>query len=231
MKTIVITGVTGGLGKATALSYLRSGYRVFGWDVEDKNTDDLKAEYEDRFFFRKVDLTSTASVRVAVASVMRQTDSLDVIFNAAGILPKNSENELEDFDIDASIKVFDVNALGPLRVVKALLPLLRKGEEKVIINISSEAGSMQAHYNETNRYDYSMSKASLNIQSVILQKYLEPDGIRVFIFHPGWMHTSMGGAQAPVSPDDTIAGIRKVVSGRHDYRIQLTDYDGHIRAW
>ena len=79
---------------------------------------------------------------------------------------------IENFDIDGSIALFDVNALGPLCVTKACLDLLRRGGEKLVINISSEAGSMTSHADYINRYDYCMSKAALNVQSVILQRYL-----------------------------------------------------------
>ena len=60
------------------------------------------------------------------------------------------------------------------------------------------------------RYDYCMSKAALNIQSVILQRYLKPDGIRVLLFNPGWMHTPMGGPEAPIDPADSARGIADV---------------------
>ena len=126
-----------------------------------------------------------------------------------------------------------MNALGPLRVTKALIGLLRRGSKKPLVNISSEAGSMTSHADYINRYDYCMSKAALNIQSVILQRYLKPEGIRVLLFNPGWMHTPMGGPDAPVNPDDSARGIADLsesLRSRPD-SYMYWNYNGTERPW
>ena len=180
-----------------------------------------------------MDATSTQSVEAMAARLRAATDSLDILLNAVGVLFPQSENVLEDFDIDGSIRTLDINALGPLRVVKACVGLLRKGDDRLLLNISSEAGSITTHADYINRYDYCMSKASVNIQSVILQRYLKPDGVKVLLVHPGWMRTAMGGSQAPVMPADSARGIADL-GQRYMHRLDegmYFDYDGTPRAW
>lgn len=238
MKTVLITGAAGGLGICLVREYLSRGYRVFGADIGKRpDTDKLLAEANGNYLFFETDVADTSSVQKLAERVSAQTGSLDILINAAGIIRPESEDILEKFDIDGSRKLFDVNALGPLRVVKACISLLRHGKEKLLINISSEAGSMTTHADYINRYDYCMSKAALNIQSIILQRYVKQEGIRVLLFNPGWMHTQMGGPNAPINPADSARGIADLsasLCGKIE-DIPATgmfwNYDGTERPW
>ncbi len=239
MKTVLITGAAGGLGVSLVKEYLSRGYKVFGADIGKRpETEKLLAEAGGNYSFFETDVADTSSVQTLADKVAAETDSLDILINAAGILRPESENVLEDFDVDGSRKLFDVNALGPFRVVKACIALLRRGEEKLLINISSEAGSMTTHADYVNRYDYCMSKAALNIQSVILQRYVKPEGIRVLLINPGWMHTPMGGPKAPINPADSARGIADLAKSLREKPFSDTiasgmfwDYNGNERAW
>ena len=239
MKTVLITGAAGGLGICLVKEYLSRGYRVFGADIgKHPDTDKLLVETGSNYSFFETDVADSASVQQLADKVGAEVESLDILINAAGILRPESENVLEDFDIDGSRKLFDVNALGPLRVVKVCIGLLRRGEEKLLINISSEAGSMTTHADYVNRYDYCMSKAALNIQSIILQRYVKPEGIRVLLFNPGWMHTPMGGPKAPINPADSARGIADLAKSLRTKPYSdiiasgmFWDYDGTERPW
>ncbi|MCR4938950.1 MAG: SDR family NAD(P)-dependent oxidoreductase [Treponemataceae bacterium] len=240
MKRILITGAAGGLGICLVREYLSRGYKVFGADIGSRpETEKLLAESGGNYMFFETDVADSSSVQSLADKVSSETEALDIIINAAGILRPESENLLEAFDVDGSRKLFDVNALGPLRVVKACLSLLRQGDEKLLVNISSEAGSMTTHADYVNRYDYCMSKAALNIQSIILQRYVKPEGIRVLLFNPGWMHTPMGGPKAPINPADSARGIadlarslrEKPLTGEIIASGMFWDYDGKERPW
>lgn len=238
MKTVLLTGAAGGLGICLVREYLSRGYKVFGADLGHRaDTDELLAEAGGNYLFFEADVSDSTSVQKLAEWVSGKTEFLDIIINAAGIIRPQSEDLLEDFDIDGSRRVFDVNALGPLRVVKACIDLLRRGKDKLLINISSEAGSMTTHADYIKRYDYCMSKAALNIQSVILQRYVKSEGIRVLLFNPGWMHTPMGGPEAPIDPADSARGIADLsASLRGKIEDEPADgmfwnYDGTSRTW
>lgn len=234
MKHALVTGASGGLGQYLCREYLNRGYKVLGCDLrQNEATQKLKTQFSENFLFLELNVASDSSVDLAAKAVLEKTKALDIVVNGAAILPPNSAKILEEFEITQSLDVFNINSLGPLRVTKAFLPLLTKGEDRLIINISSEAGSMTTHCDYTFRYDYCMSKAAVNIQSIILQRYLKPDGIKVLAVHPGWMQTQMGGSQAPVLPADSAKGI---VNLGEQYLHKLDegiyfDYDGKPRAW
>ena len=235
MKTVLITGAAGGLGICLAREYLSRGYMVFGVDIvqQHSETDRLFEEANGQFVFLHADVSDSSSVQHMAEYVGAKTEALDILVNCAGIIRPESEYLLEDFDIDGSMNLFNVNALGPLRVTKACIGLLRKGHDKLLVNISSEAGSMTSHADYINRYDYCMSKAALNIQSVILQRYLKPEGIRVLLFNPGWMHTRMGGPEAPVDPAVSAQGIADLAESlrtRPD-SYMYWNYNGMERPW
>ena len=235
----VVLGFSGGVDSSVAAALLReAGWEVLCLYLETGSGEEAAARLAQALAYVEAALDrgldgADAALRDMAAQVRAQTESLDILLNAVGVLFKQSENLLEDFDIDGSIRMFDINALGPLRIVKACVDMLRKGEDRLLLNISSEAGSMTTHADYINRYDYCMSKASLNIQSVILQRYLKPDGVKVLLVHPGWMRTSMGGNQAPVMPADSARSIADLGEKyMHDLDSGMYfDYDGTPRAW
>lgn len=231
MKNIVIVGVTGGLGSCLAKEYLDEGCQVFGFDIDEG--DNCSCLQNERFSFGVMDIASDSSVSENAEKLCRKISHIDILIHCAGILPQNSERQLEDFEVSEALEVFNTNALGPLRVTKMLLRLVKASDAGVIVNISSEAGSMQAHADYIIRYDYCMSKAALNIQSIILQRYLEKDKIRVLAVHPGWMQTKMGGQEAPLKPSDSAKQIKRLIT-RHQYDYHnrvLMDYNDKIRPW
>ena len=234
MKKVLITGVAGGLGMSLADEFIGRNYYVYGYDIDNNyQIKELQEKYPGQFEFYQMDIRNDQSVEETGKILKQKTGSLDIIVNAAAILPPNSANVLEDFNISLSLDVFSTNALGPLRIIKDLLPLIKKGNDKIIINISSEAGSMTTHCDYITRYDYCMSKAALNIQSIILQRYLKPEGIKVLVIHPGWVRTGMGGEEAPVLPSESAEGIVKLLEKCRNASdmMMFFDYDGSTRAW
>jgi NAD(P)-dependent dehydrogenase (short-subunit alcohol dehydrogenase family) len=139
-----------------------------------------------------------------------QTGSLDIVLNNAAVNLERSGPLLEQVDFLIYLPTYQVNAIGPLMLVKYALPLLRKGNKKLIVNISSEAGSIGA-CGRTREYSYCMSKAALNMASRILQNALKEEGIKVLALHPGWFSSDMGGADAPITPWEAAEEIVKLV--------------------
>jgi NAD(P)-dependent dehydrogenase (short-subunit alcohol dehydrogenase family) len=95
-------------------------------------------------------------------------------------------------------------------MIKHALPLVRKGKRKLIVNISSEAGSIGNSWRKS-EYAYCMSKAALNMASSILHNDLRREGIKVLAVHPGWFSSDMGGSAAPITPVTAAEQVVKLL--------------------
>lgn len=130
-----------------------------------------------------VDVTSAESMRSLVGEVGDRR--IDVILNNAGLV---IERKLGEFDYDAFHKEYAVNALGPLRVVEALLPRMGRGGKIGII--TSRVGSLSEN-GMGGLYGYRLSKAAGNMAGINLAHELKPRGIAVICLHPGSVRTQM----------------------------------------
>ena len=208
-KTVLVTGADTGLGLSLVKRFLEEGFVVFAGVHRSRDAlNTVASEYSDALVLITLNVADLASVREAARQVEAQVGALDIIINNAGIHLDNSKLPLEQLDLsDQHLqRTMDVNAFGPLRVVQQFLSLMEKGERKLVLNISSEAGSI-ADCRRENQFAYCMSKAALNMQSKILHNYLEPRGFNVLAVHPGWMRTNMGGPSAAIDSDESAAGI------------------------
>jgi NAD(P)-dependent dehydrogenase (short-subunit alcohol dehydrogenase family) len=143
-------------------------------------------------------------------TIAGRVHALDIILNNAGVNLERSGPLLEQVDFSIYLATYQVNAIGPLMLVKYALPLLRKGSKKLIVNFSSEAGSIGA-CGRKGEYSYCMSKAALNMASRILQNALKEEGIKVLALHPGWFSSDMGGPEAPITPAEAAGEIMELV--------------------
>jgi NAD(P)-dependent dehydrogenase (short-subunit alcohol dehydrogenase family) len=206
----LVTGADKGLGFSLAKAFVGAGFQVFaGQFVEGSPIEALAADHPEQLMAIPLDVTDADSVREAAERVSEHTSALDVLINNAGICLDYAV-KLEDTDLDDAFRMMDVNAFGPLRVVLQFLPLLRRGERKVIVNVSSEAGSV-GDCTRDFRCAYGMSKAALNMESKMILNRLGPEGFRVLAVDPGWMRTDMGGPDADFHPDESAAAILKLV--------------------
>jgi len=139
----------------------------------------------------------------SVASFARRLAGagVDLLVNNAGILTRET---LEDLDFARIRAEIEINALGPLRVTAALLPLMPRGAK--IGLITSLMGSMGDN-GSGGSYGYRMSKAALNAAGVSLARDLAPRGIAVLILHPGYVATDMTGHRGSVTPADSARGL------------------------
>jgi NAD(P)-dependent dehydrogenase (short-subunit alcohol dehydrogenase family) len=130
-----------------------------------------------------VDITSAEGIRGLVRQI--GDHRIDVIVNNAGLV---IERKLGEFDYDAFQKEYAVNALGPLRVVEALLP--RMGQGGKIGIVTSRVGSLSEN-GSGGLYGYRLSKAAGNMAGINLAHELKPRGIAVICLHPGSVRTQM----------------------------------------
>jgi len=155
-------------------------------------------------------VSDEASIRLALEAMADRVNALDIVLNNAAVHLDQARLPLEQVDFSVYLPAFQSNAVGPLMMVRYALPLLRHGQKKLIVNFSSEAGSIGSCWRKS-EYSYCMSKAALNMASRILQNALKEEGIKVLALHPGWFSSDMGGANAPITPSDAAEEIVKLV--------------------
>ncbi len=125
-----------------------------------------------------------------------------------------------------------MNAIGALRVTNALYPLLAAGDKKLIMNISSEAGSIGA-CRRKGWFAYCSSKAALNMLSAIIHNNLKEIGGQVLLIHPGWMKTWLSGKyrdDGPLTPDIPAGKLMAIIENPEPFRKSspaFIDYEGN----
>ncbi|MBU9723379.1 MULTISPECIES: SDR family NAD(P)-dependent oxidoreductase [Bacillaceae] len=209
---ILVTGANRGLGLSFIKLGVEKGYKMIAGIRGDKGKHEdllkVQAEYPDLVEIVNIDVSDEESIRQAKRVLEKLDLELDGLINNAGVLVDRGK-KFDELDLDEGLLTFDINTFGPIRVVKHMHALL-KGEDSFIVNISSDAGSIANTYDGD--YFYGMSKSALNMFSEKLNRALK--GVRVYSVHPGWLHTDMGGGQAPMSPDESATCIYHLVEGK-----------------
>jgi NAD(P)-dependent dehydrogenase (short-subunit alcohol dehydrogenase family) len=207
---ILITGAARGLGLAMTRQLLERGERVSA--LVRKRSDqlgELEARYGERLAVQLADVTDEGSVRQAFERVAQQLGHLDVLVNNAVTYLDAGQPSIEKVDFSIFARTFEVNAVAPLRVIQHGLPLIRKGQRKLIVDVSSEAGSIGDCWRKA-EFAYCMSKSALNMGSKLLQNYLQPEGIKVLALHPGWFNSS-GEGRAPISAEQAAVRVLETI--------------------
>jgi len=198
MEHVVITGADRGIGLALSEFFVKNGYTVYaGQFMPDwPQLAELQARYPEQLRIIPLHVGDDQSVKSAAALVGAMTSHIDYLINCAGIFP------LTD-DANAFSSAFQVNSLGPLRMVESFLPLMQEGKKK-ICTFSSETGVISL-MQRTKDFSYCVSKAALNMGMHMLFKQLRPQGYTFRLFHPGWVKTYMYGTKSTVGdfePED-----------------------------
>ena len=230
LRRIVITGVNRGLGRQLAERFVEGGHQVWGTS---RSGDAPRGVMS----CAHLDLRDEASIIDTAHHLGAEADGIDLLINSAGADARSfgaSEADRGPFDFDAATfnAVLDVNVTGPMLVTRHLLPLLRNGSSPMIVNVSSQLGSMQVAARKGRDTAYCVSKAALNMLSVKSAAALHEDGVGVVMLHPGWIATDMGGPSAPLGVEETSRTIAATIealtiadSGR------FVRWDGHDHPW
>lgn len=236
-QNVLITG-TGremALGFNFVRRYLEQGDTVFACIRKPSEAlERLQKQYPDTLHILTMDIGSTESVNAAAEKAAQLVPCLDLIINNAVTTSPDTNKELEEFDLDTVMPALDVATVGPLRVIKAFLPLMKKSEgTALIVNISSEAGSISACYRST-YIDYGMAKAALNMATKTLHnKFKDDPKMNIICVHPGWMRTNEGNAKAPFDPYEHAETMRLLFEEkRHDKEGPIfVTYAGEEYPW
>ncbi len=209
-RTFLVTGANRGLGLEFVRQLLTKGETVFAAVRNVAHASELKKllrSQRQNLCMLPVDVADDKSV-AGIAEHLHFV-SIDVLINNAGVFP-DQEIGFEKLEADLVLKTINVNAVGPFRIVKTCLPMLRAGTNPIVANVSSGLGSI-SRANGRNMLAYRMSKAALNMASRALADALHPYGVTSVSLDPGWARTDMGGPQAPLSPEESVAGMLNVI--------------------
>ena len=208
IKVVLITGGSSGIGKAIGTYLQEKGYQVYGTSRNPSRSTDLP------FPLIALDVTRDETIEAAVAEVVRREGRLDILINNAGV---GITGPIEETPDDEILKAFETNYFGPIKMIKAVLPVMRKNKAGLIINITSIAGYMGLPF----RGIYSASKGALELTTEAFRMELKGSGIRMTNVAPGDFATNIaaGRYHAPVLEDSPY---------RHTYGSTLELMNGHV---
>lgn len=208
MPTVLITGAGRGLGFELAKQYAADGWTVIATVREPKAGAKLAA------LGKAVEVhIADVTDRAAVARFAKDLNGapVDVLICNAGIYgPKGDPFGRTDYA--AWEQVMRVNVLAPMATVEALIDNVAASRLKRIVMMSSQLGSLTLSKDGRDPI-YRSSKTALNQVMRTLAVQLADRGITVISVSPGWVQTDMGGPAAPLTPEVSMAGVRKVIAG------------------
>jgi NAD(P)-dependent dehydrogenase (short-subunit alcohol dehydrogenase family) len=230
-RRVLVTGANRGFGAALAGAFARGGAQVFAAARKGHTAlDAILERYPSLVTGIELDVADLASVEAARSAVAERTPAIDVLVNNAAIRSATVSRPIEAIDFKDVTRTFDVNAIGPLRVVQAFLPMLRAGDSPVLVNVSSEAGSIGRCWRDR-EFDYCMSKAALNMSTALFANLLRGK-VHVFSMHPGWLRTDMGGPNATLDPEEIAEGVAaKLLAIPVPIEAPFVDHEGHPMPW
>ena len=201
---VLITGANRGLGLALTREYLARGdhYRVLACCRRPSaapELEQLRAAHPKNLHVLRLEVSLGRAAKATAEAAADLLPRLDVLINNAGLAPGNPEDTLADLDLPNAREAFNINAIGPVRITRAFLPLLRRrGAGAKVVNISSGLGSLTKEGEPGDRpwYVYAATKAALNKFTRLMARELGAEGMIVVAMTPGWVRTDMGGPDA-----------------------------------
>lgn len=198
MRTLVITGGSSGIGKATASLFAERGWRVF--ELSRHGAETASASYAEHIHHIFCDVRDEASVRAAVDEITRQTDHIDVVISNAGF---GISGAVEFTDLREAERQMDVNFMGAVRLTQAVLPQLRRQQSGRIIFTSSVAAQLPVPFQSF----YSASKAAINAMALALANEVKAFHISVSVLMPGDVSTGFTDARAKSTAGEDVYRI------------------------
>ncbi|XP_078277260.1 C-signal-like [Rhinoraja longicauda] len=191
----------------------------------------------------KMDVDDLNSIQESAEQIQKvlKDNGLNLLINNAGV---NFGGDLNEITPEIMMKTYSTNVIAPVMVTKALLPTLVQAaqlsdepgfssEKAAVINMSSIMASMEMFNIQNGKtYAYRISKAALNMVTKCLASELKPQGILCASVHPGWVKTDMGGEKAPLSKEESVQGILKVLARLSEQDSGLfLDWRGQRLPW
>lgn len=223
-REVLLTGANRGIGLEFARQLAARGDRVVATCRNPAAASELAALDVQ---VETLDVVEAASIERIAA--LYEDRNLDLLINNAGV--GVGHRPLGKLDYEEMGIFYATNAVGPLRLIEALLPALRRGEYPTVVSLTSRVGSIQDN-TSGGSYAYRASKAALNAITKSLAIDLAEEGFTCVVLHPGWVQTDMGGANAPLPTDQSVAGMLRVLEGlSQEDSGGFFDYTGETLPW
>lgn len=201
-NTILITGASSGIGKATAKLFQSKGWNVIATMRSPR--DEIELNKLDNVLITKMDVTKTESIHSALNEGLEKFRTVNVLLNNAGY---GAYGALEAFSMDRIRRQFDTNVIGLLETTKAILPHFRSKRSGTIVNVSSIGGQMTFPLGSL----YHGSKFAVEGISEALHYELEAIGVKMKIIEPGMVNTDFGGRSFDFANDQSMKEYQGVV--------------------
>jgi NAD(P)-dependent dehydrogenase (short-subunit alcohol dehydrogenase family) len=222
MANVMITGANRGIGFEFTKRYLDRGDTVVAtYRAPGRSQKIMAMETKGGIPIIPVvlEVRDQASIEACFQEVSQRIESLDLLINNAGMgdgsIDLGDPGAHKDFGqlkAEALLDVLAVNSVSPIIVTQTFAPMMEWAEEPKVVHITSKMGSIELR-GDSGYYSYSASKTALNMLGRIMSNDLLSSGIVSAMIHPGWVKTSMGGPEAPLSVEESCEGMMRVIDG------------------
>lgn len=181
-KTVLVTGASAGIGKATAIYLAQNGYNVYGAARRTEKMQDLK-----NYSIKPIalDVTKDESITACVEQIFKEAGSIDVLVNNAGF---GSYGAIEDVTMQDAKYQMEVNVFGAMRLTQLVLPKMRQNKYGKVVNISSVGGKIAGPFGGW----YHASKFAIEALSDAMRLEVKQFGIDVIVIEPGGTKSEWG---------------------------------------
>jgi short-subunit dehydrogenase len=226
MKNILITGANRGIGLKFAQLLSNNINTVYVTTRDLNNCIELKKI--NNIEILELNLLEKNSIKDFCSDVKDMP--FDLIINNAGIF---QDEQMEETHLDPELWLDEmmINAIGPIVLTQKLKENLISGNEKKVVFISSQMGSIDDNYSG-GYYFYRTSKSALNSAAKSLSIDWKADEISVLMLHPGWVKTDMGGSKAKLEIDESVNSMIKVIEASNISNTgSFLNYNGDKLEW
>ena len=231
---MLVTGANRGIGLEWTRQCLGRGFRIFATCRNPSAADSLSLlakDFPDQLEVHPLDVTNESSMKGLFDALTQRREAIDFLFNNAGVIDWDDLNSVSASSVE---KVYRVNLLGALLVLRAALPSLRLASRPVVINVSSRLGSIELRGGTQlgGAIAYQCSKAALNMLTKQASIDLAPFGVTVTSVSPGWVRTDMGGKEAKYSVEESVGSmLRHLENAGPDLNGKFIGEDGNEIPW
>jgi len=211
--TVFITGANRGIGFEFTKQYAEEGWQVIATCRDPEKAENLQnlTQIHPNIRLYPLDVTDVDEAKALAEQL--QEEPIDLLINNAGVIHRG--DSLGSFDPQVFESLYRINAIAPLILSECFIEHLAESSRKQIVSISSKVASIAGDATE-NLTAYRMSKVALNMGMQEVARKAELRGIHVLLLAPGFVKTSMGGAQAKLSTEESVASMRKVIENARE---------------